>query len=298
MPTAHSSRSRAFAICAIGYGLAAVAAFATIGVMRDAHPIVAALVADVVATSVVFAFSYRYDNSSVYDPYWSVAPLPLAIYWIVVAGSPEVNRARLALVLVLVTCWGARLTWNWARSWSGLDHEDWRYRDKRDEFGRLYWPVSFAGIHLFPTLCVFAGCLPLYGVITSGPRPLGPLDAMAVAVTACAIWLEATADKQLLRFRHSGPTPEDILASGLWAYSRHPNYLGEISFWWGLYLFALAADPAWWWTGLGALVITLLFRIVSLPLIETRMRSRRPGFEAHASRVPMLLPRPGRRAGH
>ncbi len=67
-----------------------------------------------------------------------------------------------------------------------------------------------------------------------------------------------------------------------------------MGFWWGLWLFALAADPGWWWTGVGPLAITLMFYFVSLPMIETRMKERRPGYAAYAARSSLVLPRPPR----
>ena len=106
-----------------------------------------------------------------------------------------------------------------------------------------------------------------------------------------SILLEATADRQLRRFRLSGPSPEAILETGVWAYCRHPNYLGEIGLWWGLALFGLAAEPSAWWATGGAIVITLLFRFISLSLIDTRMLARRPDYKARMETVPALIPR-------
>jgi len=78
---------------------------------------------------------------------------------------------------------------------------------------------------------------------------------------------------------------------GLWKFSRHPNYFGEMGFWWGLYLFGLAADPScWWWTIIGPLAITLMFRFISLPMIEKRMIERRPQFASHAQHTPLVIP--------
>jgi steroid 5-alpha reductase family enzyme len=259
--------------------------------MAGASPLWIAFAADVVATGVIFAFSVGFRNSSFYDAYWSVAPIAIGVYWIADAESIGVDPRRQTAVLLLILWWGLRLTWNWARGWSGLDHEDWRYRRLEEQTGRAWWPVSFAGIHMLPTLLVFLGLLPVYAALSSGIRPWGWLDALATAVTAAAVLLEQTADRQLLRFRRAGPEPGAILAAGLWARSRHPNYLGEIGFWWGLYLFGLAADPGAWWTVVGAVAITLLFLGVSLPLMETRMLERRPGYAAHRERVPLLLPR-------
>lgn len=139
-----------------------------------------------------------------------------------------------------------------------------------------------------PTVMVYLGCLTLYPALTS-PRPLGPLDALAALVTLGAIAVEIVADEQLLAFREARREGE-ILARGLWAFSRHPNYFGEVSFWWGLYLFALAADPAAWWSGAGALAITTLFLFASIPMLDRRSVERRPEYAEHMKRVSALVP--------
>jgi steroid 5-alpha reductase family enzyme len=280
----------------LAYAIALAAAIVAGQLSPAESPLWIAAWGDGVATLVIFAFSVGFRNSSFYDPYWSLAPIAIAVYWIASAESIGVDPTRQAAVLVLVSWWGIRLTWNWARGWGGLAHEDWRYVRLREQSGSAYWLVSLVGIHGMPTLLVFLGLLPLYAALSVGVRPWGLLDALAVLFTGAAILLEQTADRQLLRFRQGDPDPRAILASGLWARSRHPNYLGEIGFWWGLYLFGLAARPGWWWTGIGALAITVMFRIVSLPLIETRMLGRRDGYAEHQKRVPLLLPRlrPGR----
>ena len=145
-----------------------------------------------------------------------------------------------------------------------------------------------------PTLWVFLGMLPVYAVMAVGTVPFGPLDLVAFAVTLGSIWIEARADKQLVRFRASDPAPEEFLQSGLWRRSRHPNYFGEMGFWWGLWLFGVAANPAWWWTVIGPIAITLMFRFVSLPMIETRMAERRPAYAEFAKRSSMVVPWPRR----
>ncbi len=286
------SRARSFKVCGIAYAVAFGVACATALLTPTTDPIWIALQADVAATVAIFAFSFAYDNSSFYDAYWSVAPIPIAVYWALAPGGLPGPWLREALVLGLVSAWGLRLTWNWARGWHGLSHEDWRYVDKRAETGRLYWLVSLTGLHMMPTLLVFAGCLALYPALATGTRPFGLIDVAATIVTGTAIWLEATADQQLRRFRLSDPPPEAILETGLWAYSRHPNYLGEVLFWWGLFGFALAAAPGtWMWTGAGCLAITLLFRFISLPLIENRMLARRPDYKRRIETTPVLIPR-------
>jgi steroid 5-alpha reductase family enzyme len=251
--------------------------------------------ADVAATVVVFAFSVLFDNSSFYDAYWSVAPMVIAPALAAQSGT-DVPLARRAVVIALVLVWGARLTFNWARGWQGLAHEDWRYADYRGKRSP-YWVTSLVGFHMMPTVWVYLGCLSLIPAIATGTRPVGPLDAAGFVVTTGAIAIEAVADEQLRAFRLGQPTPGRILDTGLWALSRHPNYFGELSFWWGLYLFALAADPSWWGAIAGALSITMLFMFLSVPLLDKRSLARRPQYRDHMRRVPALFPNPFGRRG-
>lgn len=253
------------------------------------HPLWTVAAADVVATVVVFGFSVVFDNTSVYDPYWSVAPLAIAPY---LALRPEAAAglgARQILVCALVTFWGLRLTYNWARAFTGLGHEDWRYVNIRKTTGPLYWAASFFGLELFPTVLVFLGCLPLYPALSSA-RPLGPLDALAATVTFGAVLIELIADEQLRAFRRTRKSSAEIMKTGLWAYSRHPNYFGEVTFWWGLFLFAMATDTASYWTGAGALTITLLFLFASIPMLDRRSVAGRPEYREHMKRVSALVP--------
>jgi steroid 5-alpha reductase family enzyme len=284
-----------FAWIALAYAVAGGAAylFGLYWAVRDMPPLVVAFFADVLATVVIFGFSFAFGNSSFYDAYWSIAPIPIAIYWGVQPESVDGSFLRQLLVITLVTIWGCRLTYNWARGWTGLQHEDWRYIDIKAKSGRAYWPVSFAGIHMMPTIWVFLGCLPLYPAMYFGRAPFGLLDVAATLVTGGAIWLEATADRQLLEFRAGRPSPEAVLDTGVWGWSRHPNYFGEMSYWWGLWIFGCAAAPeSWRWTLLGAVSITFMFRFVSLPLIERRMVERRPAFAELQARTSLVVPRP------
>src|SRR5690606_37039381 len=157
------------------------------------------LVAGVIATFVVFGASMLVNNSSVYDPYWSVAPVAIAM-WFASDLDAIASAGRQLIVVVLTLLWGIRLTYNWARHWRGLEHEDWRYDDLRQKTGVWYWPVSFGGIHLFPTVMTFLGCVPLWYALTRGDNAFGWLDGVAILVTLAAIAVEAKADQQLHQF--------------------------------------------------------------------------------------------------
>src|SRR6185369_16562304 len=107
---------------AVGFVVAAISA----AMLGWQHPIAVAFGADVAATVAVFAFSVAFNNSSFYDAYWSVAPIAIVFYWLHCA-VPEANGLRELIATALVCAWGVRLTYNWARGWGGLGHEDWRY---------------------------------------------------------------------------------------------------------------------------------------------------------------------------
>jgi steroid 5-alpha reductase family enzyme len=127
-------------------------------------------------------------------------------------------------------------------------------------------------------------------VLTSS-HPFGALDAAAIIITAAAIVIESVADEQLKQFTKEKHNTGALMESGLWAYSRHPNYLGEVTFWWGLYIFALASGMRNWWMGLGPLAITALFVFISVPMMDRRNMERRPGYAKHRQNIPSLLPR-------
>ena len=290
-----TSRTRAVAWIVTAYVVALVVAAASLPFAPDPGLIPRTLWADVFATIAIFAFSFAFGNTSFYDAYWSVAPPILVGYWWLhpqLGADP--NTVRVVLALGLMTVWAVRLTYNWNRGWTGLDHQDWRYSDFQQKYPpSLYWPLSFFGLHMLPTLQVFLGCIPLYYAVAASSRPLGWIDGLAVAVTCMGIYFETVADKQLHDFVNGPKKPGETLRTGLWRYSRHPNYFGEISFWWGMALFGFAAAPdAWIWCFAGAVAMTGLFAFASLPLMEKRSLERRPGYADVVATTSILIPMP------
>jgi steroid 5-alpha reductase family enzyme len=252
------------------------------------HPLAALGLGTLVATVVVFAASVATNNSSMYDPYWSLQPVAIAGYYLWLewgAAGP-----RQLIVTALIALYALRLTSNFYRDWPGLGKEDFRYVAFRARFGRAYWPVSFAGVHLFPTVMVYLGCLPLYAVARFGAAGLNWLDAAGMVVLLGAIVIAFVADEQLRIFRSDPRNRGRSILTGLWAHSRHPNYLGEVATWWGLWLFALASGLARWWTVVGAAAITVLFVFASVPMMERRALATREGYREYREQTPMLLP--------
>jgi steroid 5-alpha reductase family enzyme len=284
-----TNRTRDLSLVALAYVLAFWGAVITGNRFANLHPVYIILAADVAGTLVIYIFGRIFRNASFYDPYWSVAPPVIALF-LVYGFSSGAAGIRQILAVTLVFVWALRLTLNWVRGWRGIRHEDWRYVNFRNRSGRWFWLVDLIGIELMPTIFVFLGCLALYPALAAGGRSLNVLDILAIVITAGAILLEFVSDEQLKSFVKQDPPKGAIMSSGLWAYSRHPNYLGEVSFWWGLFFFGLAAEPGYWWTIIGPVMITLLFTTISIPMMEKRLLASRPDYPAHQKRVPALLP--------
>ena len=281
---------KAVLLCAFAYIIAGGVAAGVGFSLNGNHPLLIAGISDIAATGVVFFFSVLLNNSSVYDPYWSIAPIPIALYFAVKAAPGRTDVVRLSVVFILVCVWGGRLTYNWLRGWKGLAHEDWRYVNIRKRTRRAYWPASFLAIHTIPTIAVFLGCLSLFAALSRGVNKFGALDIIAAAVTSAAILVEALADRQLRRFKLAQKDPSKVLSTGIWACTRHPTYFGEILFWWGLFLFSVSAAPALWWVALGPASITMLFVFISIPMMEKHMKERRPGYDDYRAGTSVLIP--------
>jgi steroid 5-alpha reductase family enzyme len=298
-PRGHG-RVASFAWVAVAYAVALVVAYALLAALRAERlvsidgplgPYAELAVADVGATLAVFGFSFALRNSSVYDSYWTIAPpIFAAAAWLLADG---VSTGRASLTMLVVCVWSARLTLNWIRGWAGLDHEDFRYRDLQKKTGAAYWLVSLAGLHLFPTALVLVTMLPFAVIFAPGGAGLGVLDALGAAISLGGVVIQGVADEQLRAFAKSRTDRDAVCDRGLWRYSRHPNYFGEISFWSGLAVLALASGQAPWWSFLGVPAIAGLFLFASIPMMEAR-QARKAGWAAYAARTSMLVPLPPR----
>ena len=278
--------SAAYCWCAYITALAAITAVAL--VFDESPPsLLRGLVYDVAATLIVYAFSLFADNSSVYDPYWCVLPLWLLAYW----RHKATDSARALIVMNLVWAWAIRffVGYPWEGWTEGLSHEDWRYIDLRNKLGKGYWPFSLSSLHLSPTLLVFGALAPAGAIVLQeNAPPLNVGDLVACVVTVAFLVLEAIADETLRRHRTRS---RSTCVAGPWAWSRHPNYVGECGFWTGIYLFARAAGIGDLSYATGPVALWLFFRFASAPLMEERSRARRKDFDA-ASPSAILVPLP------
>ncbi len=285
--SAQPGRAGSLARIAVVYAIAAGVAWAVFQSF-GAHPLANVALGMLAATAVTFAATLLWNNGSVFDAYWSVLP-PLVALYLAGVGASFGTPLGTALLLV-VFAWALRLTLNWAVGWPGLHHEDWRYLMLYERTPLPRWLVQLAGVELFPTLIIFVGCIAMWPALTRGDGSLGPVGWLAAAVGLCATALELAADEQ--RRAHAAAKPGALMNVGLWRWSRHPNYLGEILFWVSLWLFAIQADPtSWWWTAIGPVAMIAMFASASIPMMDERSAARRPGWAAYAARTPALWPR-------
>ena len=240
------------------------------------------LLADVAATVVTFLFSLLFQNASVYDPYWSVQPPVILLAF---AVGRELTGLGI-LLLVAVLFWGIRLTANWAYTFAGLCHQDWRYTMLSEKTGVFYPLINLVGIHLVPTLVVYGCILPAVYSLREG-LAANVASVLCLCLSLGAATLQGIADVQMHRFRKHRDGA--FIRSGLWRYSRHPNYLGEILMWWGVGLSVVFAAPEVWYLLAGALSNTVLFFAVSIPMAERR-QARKEGYPAYKRATRMLLP--------
>ena len=240
------------------------------------------LIADAMATLVTYIFSLIFDNASVYDPYWSVQPPVILIAF---AVGRELTLLG-ALLILAVSFWAVRLTANWAYTFGNLEHQDWRYTMLSEKTGVFYPIINFFGIHMVPTLVVYGCVLPGVYAILQGTRA-NALSVVFICISIAAATMQGVADIQMHKFRKNKTSP--FIRIGLWKYSRHPNYLGEILMWWGIGLSVVCAAPDAWYLLSGALANTLLFLVVSIPMADKR-QSRKDGFFEYKKQTRMLLP--------
>lgn len=276
-----NSRAMSFAVITAVYAIAIVSGIIIYNLLEFEFWL-KLFIADVSATAITFAFSLIFRNASVYDPYWSVLPVAVVVVY---AISQGLNTARI-LMLVAVCVWGVRLTANWAYTFKNLNHQDWRYTMLKEKTGAFYPLINFFGIHLFPTLVVYGCILPVvYTFHMQLEVNVGSFIFFALSIGATL--LQTVSDLQMHSYRNNRTTP--FIRVGLWKHSRHPNYLGEILMWWGVALSFVSVVPSMWYMCIGAVVNTLMFLIVSVPMADRR-QSRKEGFSEYKAQTRMLLP--------
>ena len=246
------------------------------------------LFAHSIATIGIYISSLIFKNSSMYDPFWSVAPIPIVLYLGYFSNNLQLDTLGLTLVTFVVLFWAIRLTHNWTMVWDGLHEEDFRYIDLKKGNILKKEIVNFFGIHYIPTLQVNVSLLPIFFVFTKTVINYNWI-LVGATISICAVILQIISDKQMRDFKKNIVNKDKIMKQGLWKYSRHPNYLGEVMFWIGLYVMALSVNDIPSWLILSPLSMVILFVFISCPMMDERSLKKRPGYDEYMKKTSQLL---------
>lgn len=278
------SKFCSIALIAAIYTLGALAGVLLfVNVVDVLSPLWALFCADVLATVVVWLFGLLYENVSVYDPYWSVFPPVAFLLW---AFYTHTWSVPVILILVASWYWGIRLTRNWVITFHGIAHEDWRYTHyRKSQSPLIFHLINFFGLNMMPTLVVFAAMLPgLMLYETSDPANI--ITWMGFVLCLSSATIQLVADKQIHDFRAAHPG--QYCNRGLWKHGRHPNYFGEIQFWWGIWAMYASLNGMNWLI-LAPIAMTALFLGISIPLMEKRQLQNKPGYAEYRKQTRMLI---------
>lgn len=239
---------------------------------------------------VVWLVSLVRRDASLADVFWGLGFAALA--WLY-RDLGDAESLRAVLVPALVTIWGARLSAHilWRSRGRG---EDPRYAAMRRRWGARFPLVSLFTVFWLQAAVLWIVALPLLQVQTA-PAPWSWLDGLGVALFVAGFAFEAVGDLQLLRFRADPANRGRVLDEGLWRYTRHPNYFGDATLWWGLGCLALATPGGAWTLAGPALMTFLLHRVSGVTLLEKGLHETRPGYRDYATRTSPFFPRPPRR---
>lgn len=234
----------------------------------------------------VWLLSLAVRDASVVDIFWGLGFVVVA--WSS-SGLSEVESGRKWLVAGLTSCWGLRLAAHLA--WRNLGHpEDPRYRAMRERQGNQFWISSLLTVFGLQGIIMWVVSLPVQAACISSP-PLGWLDAIGALTCLTGITWESLADYQLRRFKARPENKGKVLDSGVWRYSRHPNYFGDFLVWWGLFVIAGAGGALW--TVVSPLMMSfLLIRVSGVTLLEKSLVDSKPDYVEYIRRTNAFFPGP------
>ena len=247
-----------------------------------------ALAAIMLVAGLAWVVSILIRDVSFVDSLWSLFFLLAAVMFALDAGD---LTPRAQIVLACVLLWSLRLSLHITiRNWG--EPEDYRYQKIRENNEPGFVVKSLYIVFGLQGLLAWIIAIPLMPAINSG-APLNPIDIMALVVFAIGLFFEAVGDWQLSRFKASARSAGQVLDTGLWRYTRHPNYFGEFCIWWAFWLFAASAG-AWWTIYAPLLMSFLLLRVSGVAMLEKDIGERRPAYAEYIRNTNAFFPGPGR----
>lgn len=250
-----------------------------------------AAVALLLTMNAMFVVGMRANDNSLIDTAYGPAFIMASLGAWLAGGAPD--HFRPLLMIGLVCLWGVRLALH-----IGLRHrgrgEDFRYRNFREAWGETFVWRSFLQVYMLQGAVVFVVAAPILLAIARPGEGPAWTDALGLALFALGFLFEAVGDWQLVRFKKDPANKGRIMTRGLWRYTRHPNYFGEATLWWGFFFLGLGS-PLGWYGLISPLVIGfLLLKVSGIPMLEEKYAGN-PEFEAYKEQTSAFFPRPPRK---
>jgi len=230
-----------------------------------------------------YVFAVILKNSSIVDIGWGLGFVVLAVYSFI-----QNITLPSAVITAIVSIWGFRLAYHiFGRNFK--KPEDFRYANFRKEWGKTYYIRAYFQLFLFQGLLMFLISLSLLYANSAAKIEIYPLFFIGSAVWVIGFFFEVVGDLQLKRFIKNPNNKGKLIDTGLWQYTRHPNYFGEATMWWGIFLMALACNAPFF-TVISPITITFIIRFVSgVPMLEKSLE-KKPGFNEYKKRTNIFIP--------
>jgi steroid 5-alpha reductase family enzyme len=237
--------------------------------------------------TLLWIISVFIKDASIVDPFWGFSFVLINVYYTYTFGIHGIEQL---VLLLMVTLWGLRLSIHlWIRN-KGKG-EDFRYQQFRKDYGEnRYWWISFFQVFLLQATLAWLVSAPLFAINKdTGNNHIGVLELAGIIIWFVGLSFETIGDYQLTRFKSDPSNKGKLLTTGLWKYTRHPNYFGDAAAWWGFGIFGLAAGG--YINFLGAILMTiLLVRVSGVMLLEKSLVNTKPGYAEYVARTSAFIP--------
>ena len=237
--------------------------------------------------TLLWIWSVCITNASIVDIFWGVGFVVVNTFYVFHLDKIEPRNIVLS---ILVAIWGLRLAIYLAFRNIGKG-EDFRYQEFRKNYGeKRYWWLSYFQVFLLQGVLILIVSLPLFGVHNGGfSGELFWLDYIAILIWTIGFIFEAGGDYQLYRFKKKQKNKGKVLKTGLWKYTRHPNYFGDTFVWWSYAMFSIAAGG--YWQIIGAIVMTLLIiKVSGVALLEKTLQETKPKYKEYVAKTNSFFP--------
>lgn len=235
----------------------------------------------------IWLVSLPLRNASIVDIFWGLGFVLVAVLHFFLADG---FTGRKVLITMLVAIWGLRLSgyilWrNWGKG------EDYRYRSWREQAGGRFWWTSLFRVFLLQSVIMWLVSMPiLAGQFYVTPDNLTAVDLLGVLVWTVGFFFEAVGDVQLTVFKANPQNKGKVMRGGLWRYTRHPNYFGDATVWWGLFIIAAGTVDGLWTAFSPVLMTFLLLRVSGVALLERKQVETKPEYQEYVDSTSAFMP--------